>query len=786
MAESPRPNSPVVSAPKDGDGAAVFVDPVCGMTVNSAVQPWRSVHDGVTIHFCNPKCLAKFEADPSRWLHPETVGPDAPAAAEAFHVCPMDPEVRQKGPGACPVCGMALEREEFSADSGPNPELTEMASRFRVAALFALPVFVLEMSEHLFGHDAWLAPRTSACVEALLATPAVLLSGSVFFRRGWDSLRSGNLNMFTLLALGTGVAWSYSIVALLLPELFPEAMRRHDGGVPVYFEAAAVIVTLALAGQVMELRARDRTSGSIRALLKLAPSTARRVCADGSDEEVGLEAVVAGDLLRVRPGDRIPVDGEVLEGHSGIDESMLTGESMPVAKGPGDAAIGGTINGSGTLLLRAQRLGRDSMLMRIVQMVADAQRSRAPVQRLVDRVSAVFVPAVLAVALIAMAVWMTWGPEPRIAHAIVAAVSVLIIACPCALGLATPMSVMVGIGRGAAAGILVRNAEALERMEKVDTVVVDKTGTLTEGRPTVTAVIPAIGFDEGRVLSLAASVERGSEHPLAAAVLEAAVDRHLTPVPAADFTSVAGRGASATVARQSVLVGSATYLAEAGIKVFGVDTRADQLRTEGNTVIYVAVDGHAAGLVAIADPLKATTQAALASLFSEGLRVVMLTGDNRRTAEAMALRLGITEVEAEVMPAQKKEVVERLRREGRVVAMAGDGVNDAPALAAADVGLAMGTGTDVAIQSSGITLLRGDLRGIVRARRLSIATMRNIRENLFFAFAYNMLAVGIAAGSLYPWFGITASPILAAAAMSLSSVSVITNALRLRHVKLDG
>jgi Cu+-exporting ATPase len=787
MAASPVPAPPVSPMRDDGNGAMVFVDPVCGMTVDPAVKPWRTDRGGVTWHFCNPKCLAKFEADPARYLHPESAAPQAPADPEAWHICPMDPEVRQKGPGACPICGMALEPEEVRADDGPNPELKEMTRRFGVAAAFALPVFLLEMSGHVLGHDALLPDRVSSWVQALLATPAVLYAGSVFFRRGWDSVVSGNLNMFTLIALGTGVAWVYSMVALLMPGLFPEAMRTHGGGVPVYFEAAAVIVALALAGQVMELRARDRTSGAIRALLKLSPATARRVKTDGSDEEIGLELVTHGDMLRVRPGDRVPVDGEVVEGRSGVDESMLTGESMPVAKAAGDAVIGGTVNGSGALIVRAEKLGRDSMLARIVQMVADAQRSRAPVQRLVDRVSAVFVPVVIAVALASMAAWMAWGPEPKFAHALVAAVSVLIIACPCALGLATPMSVMVGIGRGAATGILVRNAEALEKMEKVDTVVVDKTGTLTEGRPAVTSVVAAPGFDEERVLSLAASVERSSEHPLATAVLEAAVDRNLTPDAAVDFGSVTGRGAIATVLGELVRVGSAAFLEENGVAVEqALAARADELRADGQTVIFVAVGGRAAGLVAIADPVKDTTPAALDGLRADGLRVVMLTGDNRRTAEAIARRLGITDVEADVMPDRKKEVIEKLRREGRVVAMAGDGVNDAPALAAADVGLAMGTGTDVAIESAGITLVRGDLRGLVRARRLSSATMRNIRQNLFFAFFYNVVAVGVAAGLLYPWFGILPSPVLAAAPMSMSSVSVIANALRLRTVKLDG
>ncbi|MFN2425439.1 MAG: heavy metal translocating P-type ATPase [Candidatus Binatia bacterium] len=776
---------PTPTSPARPDASALPIDPVCGMTVDPAVKPWQHEHRGHTYRFCSARCHEKFAADADMYLSPDRAAREAEASPDAIYTCPMHPEIRQVGPGPCPLCGMALEPEEITADDAPNPELAEMTTRLRIAALLALPVFALEMGGHVFGHLPWLSPLASAWTQGLLATPAVLGAGWVFFRRGYDSVRNGSLNMFTLIALGTGVAWLYSVVALIAPGLFPPAMRGHGGVVPVYFEAAAVIIALALLGQVLELRARDRTSGAIRALLRLAPPVAHRVKEDGSDEEVALEVVTPGDLLRVRPGEKVPVDAVVVEGNSAVDESMLTGESMPVARKAGDAVIGGTINGSGSLVVRADKVGRDSMLARIVQMVAEAQRSRAPVQRLVDRISAAFVPAVIVVAVLSFAGWMTWGPDPRLAHAMVAAVSVLIIACPCALGLATPMSVMVGVGRGATAGILMRSAEALERMEKVDTIVVDKTGTLTEGRPAVTEVVAADGHTGREVLRIAAGVERDSEHPLAAAVLREAAEQEIAVGSAQGFLSVAGKGARAKVEGRDVHVGNAAMLADEGIDVAPLAARADELRSEGATVIFVAADGRLIGLVAIADPVKESTPPALRRLKAEGLRVVMLTGDHRATAEAVARRLGITEVEAEVMPEHKLEVVKRLRREGCVVAMAGDGVNDAPALAGADVGIAMGTGTDVAMQSAGITLLRGDLGGIARARRLSQAAMRNIRQNLFFAFFYNVVAVGVAAGLLYPWFGILPSPVLAAAAMSLSSVSVIGNALRLRRVDLD-
>jgi Cu+-exporting ATPase len=760
-------------------------DPVCGMSVDPATSSLHHEHEGQTYWFCNPKCRAKFIADPEQYLRSDARERAAQGDPDAIYICPMHPEVRQQGPGACPLCGMALEPEEITADDAPNPELLEMRRRWWIAAALALPVFALEMGAHVFGHLPGITPKASVWAQGLLATPAVLGAGSVFFRRGWDSVVQRSLNMFTLIALGTGVAWLYSVVALVAPGIFPEAMREHGGVVPVYFEAAAVIVALALLGQVLELRARDRTSGAIRALLRLAPPTARRLRADGSDEEVALEQIVEGDLLRVRPGEKIPVDGLVMDGRSSVDESLLTGESMPVARAAGDAVIGGTVNGSGSLVVRADKLGRDSMLARIVSMVAQAQRSRAPVQRLVDRVSAVFVPAVLVVAALSFAGWMTWGPEPRVAHAMVAAVSVLIIACPCALGLATPMSVMVGIGRGATAGILLRSAEALERMERVDTLAVDKTGTLTEGRPAVTAVVPAPGLGETELLQLAASAERDSEHPLAAAIVRSAGERGIVLLPSSGFASESGKGVRALVTGAELRIGSEESLGAAGVDTAALAGRAAELRAEGNTVVFVAADGKLAGILAIADPVKASTPEALRHLADEGVRVVMLTGDHRATAESVARRLGIADVEAGVLPERKQEVVERLRASGRVVAMAGDGVNDAPALAAADVGIAMGTGTDVAMESAGVTLVRGDLTGIARARRLSEATMRNIRQNLFFAFFYNVVAVAVAAGALYPWFGILPSPVLAAAAMSLSSVSVIGNALRLRRVDLD-
>jgi P-type Cu+ transporter len=707
--------------------------------------------------------------------------PAGPVPEGTIYTCPMHPQVRQIGPGACPICGMALEPVIAAGDAGPNPELADMRRRFWIGLALTLPVFVLEMGSHLLGRDL-LTPQLSNYVQFAFATPVVLWAGWPFFERGWQSLLTRNLNMFTLIALGTGVAYLYSVVGAFAPGIFPHALR-HGGAVAVYFEAAAVITVLVLLGQVLELSARERTSGAIRALLKLAPATARRI-EDGGEREVPLDEVKAGDRLRVRPGEKVPVDGEAIEGRSAVDESMITGESMPVAKEPGAKVIAGTLNTSGTFVMRAEKVGRDTLLARIVDMVATAQRSRAPIQRLADKVSAWFVPLVIAVAIAAFAAWAIFGPEPRFTYGLVAAVSVLIIACPCALGLATPMSIMVGVGRGAEAGVLIKNAEALERMEAVDTLVVDKTGTLTEGKPKVTGIV-ARGIAESELVYLAASLERGSEHPLAAAIVAAAEERKLKLANAADFDSPAGKGVTGAVDGRKVALGNAKFLAELGIKTDLFAADAEKLRTDGATALLIAVDGKAAGVIAIADPVKATTRAVLQALRDAGVRIVMLTGDNRTTADAVARRLGITEVEAEVLPDQKAAVVEKLRREGRVVAMAGDGVNDAPALAAADVGIAMGTGTDVAIESAGITLLRGDLTGIVRARRLSAAVMGNIRQNLFFAFVYNALGVPVAAGVFYPFTGILLSPIIAAAAMAASSVSVIGNALRLRAAKLD-
>jgi len=755
------------------------------MSVDPHATSHRATHGGSAFYFCSAGCRQKFEADPSRYLSPEQAKQSVePVPEGTVYTCPMHPEVRQRAPGSCPMCGMALEPLLVTADEGPSAELVTMTRRFCIGLVLTVPVFVLEMGGHLTDLTHVIGQQTSNWLQLVLATPVVLWAGWPFFVRGWRSLVTRQLNMFTLIALGTGAAWIYSMAATLLPGLFPTALRGPDGAIPAYFEAAAVITVLVLLGQVLELKARKRTSGAIRALLDLAPKTARRLRPDGGDEEVTLEAIGVGDRLRVRPGEKVPVDGAVTEGRCSVDESMVTGESMPVAKEPGATVIAGTLNQTGSFVMRAEKVGRDTMLARIVQMVAEAQRSRAPIQRLADRVSGWFVPLVVAVAVLAFASWWVWGPEPRLSFALVAAVAVLIIACPCALGLATPMSIMVGVGRGAQAGVLIKNAEALERLERIDTLVVDKTGTLTEGKPKVTAVVPAPGLDEAELLRLAASVERASEHPLANAIVASAAERNLALADVTDFDSPTGKGAVGTVDGRRVALGNAGFLAELGAVTEALEAEADHLRGDGATVIFVAADDRLAGIVAIADPIKSTTLEALRELKAEGVRVIMLTGDNRRTAEAVARRLGIEEVEAEVLPDQKSALVERLKREGRIVAMAGDGVNDAPALAAADIGIAMGSGTDVAIESAGVTLLRGDLTGIVRARRLSHATMRNIRQNLFFAFVYNASGVPVAAGVLYPFFGLLLSPVLAAAAMALSSVSVIANALRLRFVRI--
>jgi Cu+-exporting ATPase len=751
------------------------------MDVDPHLAKHQAEYEGRIYYFCSERCRTKFVADPDAYLGARK---PAPVIEGGIYTCPMHPEIRQIGPGSCPICGMALEPEEVSADTGPNPELSDMSRRFLIAAALALPVVALEMGGHFLGLAHALSQQQSNWLQLLFATPVVFWAGYPFFERGVASLRSRNLNMFTLIALGTGVAWVYSVTATLAPGLFPEGLRGPGGAVPVYFEAAAVITVLVLLGQVLELRARDRTSGAIRALLDLSPKTARRVAPNGQETDIGLDAVKAGDRLRVRPGERVPVDGVIAEGRSAIDLSMITGEAMPVTKSPGDKVIGGTMNQSGSFVMIAEKVGRETVLQQIVQMVAQAQRSRAPIQRLADQVSGWFVPAVLAVAVLAFAAWAILGPEPRLTFGLIAAVSVLIIACPCALGLATPMAIMVGVGRGAQSGVLIRNAEALERMEKVDTLVIDKTGTLTEGRPSVQAVRPSAGWNEGDLLRLTASLERASEHPLAAAIVREAAGRGLVLVEAEDFEAPAGKGVRGRVEGHDMVIGNRRIMSDAGISTDAIDAEADALRAEGATVIFVAVDGKIAGAVAIGDRVKETAQEAIETLKQAGVRVVMLTGDNATTAQAVARHLGIEEVEADVLPDQKAAVVQRLRGAGRVVAMAGDGINDAPALAAADVGIAMGTGTDVAMESAGVTLLNGDLSGIVRARHLSAATMTNIRQNLFFAFVYNAAGVPVAAGALYPIFGILLSPMIAAAAMALSSTSVIGNALRLNNARL--
>ena len=766
-----------------GEATTKVKDPVCGMTVDPATSKHHFTHHGETFHFCSAGCRTKFAADPAKYLAKEKA-PEPEMPAGTIYTCPMHPEIRQVGPGSCPICGMALEPEVASLETGPNPELADMTRRFWIGGVLALPPVVLEMGGHLAGPHSWIDPTLSNWIQLVFATPVVLWAGWPFFVRGWQSLLTRNLNMFTLIAMGTGVAYVYSVLGTVTPQIFPATFRGHEGAVAVYFEAAAVITVLVLLGQVLELRARDATSGAIKALLQLAPKTARRVDADGSEHEVEIETLHAGDSLRVRPGEKVPVDGIILEGRSSLDESLVTGESMPVTKETGAKVIAGTLNQSGSFVMRADKVGRETLLSQIVQMVADAQRSRAPIQRLADQVSGWFVPMVIVVALAAFGAWAWFGPEPRLAFGLVAAVSVLIIACPCALGLATPMSIMVGVGRGAQGGVLIKNAEALERMEKIDTLVVDKTGTLTEGKPKVVAVVPAAGFAEDDILRLAASVERASEHPLADAIVRAAREKQLTLGQVEQFDSPTGKGATGKVDGKTIVLGNAKYLTSIGIETKTLDTEAERLRGDGATVINMAVDGQLAGLFAIADPVKASTPEALKALAAEGIKVIMLTGDNRTTAEAVARRLGIADVEAEVLPDQKSAVVTKLQKAGRSVAMAGDGVNDAPALAAAEVGIAMGTGTDVAMESAGVTLLKGDLVGIVRARKLSQATMSNIRQNLFFAFIYNAAGIPIAAGVLYPTFGVLLSPIIAAAAMALSSVSVVGNALRLRTTRL--
>ena len=769
-------------------------DPVCGMTVEPDA-PLRAEHGGRVYRFCNPKCQVSFEADPAHWLKlppgearrrdREAAAAVPSAVAPRRWTCPMDPEIVRNGPDACPICGMALEPMEISLEEEANPELEDMQRRLRVCAALTLPVFVIAMSDVIPRQPLQHAAGAMVSwIQLVLSAPVVLWGGKPFFARGLASLRSRHFNMFTLISLGTLAAFGYSLVATIAPGLFPNSFRGHGGQLAIYYEAAAVIVTLVLLGQVLELRARSRTGAALRALLGLAPKTARHLAQDGSEADVPLESVVVGDRLRIRPGEKVPVDGVVLEGASAVDESLVTGEPIPVEKHPADRVTGGTVNGTGALVMRAEHVGSETLLARIVRLVAEAQRSRAPIQRLADSVSAFFVPAVVAVSVTTFFAWAWLGPEPRLAHAIVNAVAVLIVACPCALGLATPMSVMVAAGKGASAGVLFRSAEAIETLRKVDTLLVDKTGTLTEGRPVLSDVKAMADTDEETLLALAASLERASEHPLAAAIVAGAVARGLVLPEVEGFEAIPGKGIAGRAGGKSVLIGTRALLEMRGIDPRALTADAERLRSEGKTVMLVAIDGRAVGLVAVTDPVKASTPDALRALHADGLRIVMLTGDSRTTAEAVAQQLGLDDVMAEVLPEQKTQAVRHLQARGAIVAMAGDGINDAPALAQAQVGIAMGTGTDVAIESAGVTLVRGDLSGILRARRLSRATLRNIRQNLVFAFLYNALGVPIAAGVLYPFFGLLLSPMLAAAAMSLSSVSVILNALRLRRVEL--
>ncbi len=786
----------------DGQSRDTVTDPVCGMRIIPETAAGSAVHDGRTYYFCSRRCAERFREDPARFLTDEarvappvssssSVSPApalvAPPRAEGTtYTCPMHPEIVRDRPGACPICGMALEPRAISEDVDVDPELQDMNRRFWLSAGLTMPLLLLSMAEMVPGLvlPGFLTGRSLVWIQLALATPVVVWGGLPFFERGWASLVHRNLNMFTLIAMGTGTAYVFSAIAALVPAVFPASFRDHHGEVAVYFEPAAAIVTLVLLGQLLELRARRQTGSAIRSLLGLAPKTARRIREDGREEDIPLDQVVPGDRLRVRPGEKVPVDGIILEGTSAVDESMISGEPMPVEKGPDGRLIGGTVNGTGGLVMRAERVGAETMLAQIVRMVSEARRTRAPIQRLADLVSSYFVPGVVLAAVITFVAWSIWGPEPRMVHALVSAVAVLIIACPCALGLATPMSIMVGTGRGAAAGVLVKNAEALETLERVDTLVFDKTGTITEGKPRVVSVVLAPGQDESELLALAASLEQASEHPLAAAIVRAAREKGLKLASAEAFQSRTGQGAVGQVGGRSVAVGNQTVLEAEGALPGPLGERADELRRDGQTVVFVWVDGRPVGLLGIADPIKESAASAVNDLRAEGLRLIMLTGDSRTTAEAVARRLGLDEVRADVMPAQKSEEIKRLQAEGRVVAMAGDGVNDAPALAQADVGIAMGTGTDVAIESAGITLIKGDLRGTVRARRLSRATMTNIRQNLAFAFLYNALGVPIAAGVLYPWFGILLSPMIASLAMTFSSVSVIVNALRLRRLEL--
>ena len=771
------------------------IDPVCGMTVHPATAAGSYKYRGTTYYFCNPSCLTRFKADPESFLKPKD-GSAPPASSDALYTCPMHPEIVQHGPGACPKCGMALEPMTVSLDDGPNPELVDMTRRLWIAAALGAPVFVLTMADMLGVLPAWhstvFAGDRAIDFSAMTAinwlglvcsTPVVWWAGWPFFERGWASIKTRQPNMFTLIALGIGAAWLYSVVATLMPQVFPAALRTHGGAVEAYFDTAVTVTVLVILGQVLELRARGRTSSALRQLLDQAPRTAR-IIRNGEESDEPVAHIRLGDRLRVRPGEKIPADGIVVEGRSTVDESMLTGEPTPVVKEPGARVTGATINGTGGLVMRAERVGSETVLAQIVRMVAEAQRTRAPIQRLADAVAAWFVPAVVVVAILSFAGWFTWGPEPRLAFALLSAISVLIIACPCALGLATPMAIMVGTGRGASAGVLIKNAEALERLESVDTVVVDKTGTLTEGRPRVTEIRVVEPFTEIDVLKFAAGLEQASEHPLASAIVDAARARGLKRSAVSGFAALAGLGVTGSVEKRAVLVGSAALLRERGVQVSALEGLTEAARAGGRSAVFVAIDGQPAGAMIVEDPIKPTTKDAIQSLHREGVRIVMLTGDVRATAQAVADAVGIDEVIAEVRPDEKRDVVERLQREGRVVAMAGDGINDAPALAAATVGIAMGTGTDVAIESAGITLVGGDLAGLARARGLSRATMKNIRQNLFLAFVYNAVGVPVAAGVLYPLLGVLISPIWASAAMTFSSVSVIANALRLRNADL--
>ena len=762
-----------------------FIDPVCGMTATPESKGGAAQWQDETYFFCSEKCREKFVVEPERYINPEPLSEEeAAAAAEAIYTCPMHPEIEQQGPGACPLCGMALEPKEITAEAEDDTELRDMSFRFRVSMILTIPVVLLAMGPMLGLPLDQLAEKPKLIwIELLLSTPVVLWGGWPFFVRGWQSFITHHLNMFTLIGLGTGVAYGYSLIASLFPDIFPAAFRGPGGEVAVYFEAAAVIITLVLLGQVMELRARSQTGAAIRALLGLAPKTARRIAPDGSEGDIPLDQVQPGDRLRIRPGEKVPVDGVVLEGISSVDESMVTGEPIPVEKQVGERLIGATVNGTGSLVMEAQKVGSEALLAQIVQMVADAQRSRAPIQKLADQVAGWFVPVVVGIALLTFAIWASVGPEPRMTYALINAIAVLIIACPCALGLATPMSIMVATGKGATLGVLFKNAEAIGVMRKIDTLVVDKTGTLTEGRPKLMSVI-TVKMEENQLLRFAASLERGSEHPLAEAIVSGAEERRIVLTVSEGFESMTGKGVTGRIEGHLVALGNQALFDESGVSTETLTEQAENLRAEGQTVMYVAIDEKVAGLIGVADPIKATTQEAINRLHDSGLRIVMLTGDNQTTAEAVAKKLGIDHLVAEVLPDQKAAEIKKFQARGHKVAMAGDGVNDAPALAQAEVGIAMGTGTDVAMASAGVTLVKGDLRGIVRARQLSNATMANIRQNLFFAFAYNALGVPIAAGVLYPLFGLLLSPMIAAAAMSFSSVSVVSNALRLRKASI--